>query len=528
MLDINETSVDSQKMLKKIADTLYLHALTSNGTILFITLIFFFILSSYSNSSFHFIWSLVMTAAAVYRLFLCYQRKNTPVLRPDAQWINHYILGSMIVGCSWGSLFLLPYVNPDLTLFGVFLMVFFGVTASAIPVLSVSLVAFVVYTLPIVVCFIISLHTLNYAVDYYLSASVFVYFIMLVLLARNNNKQTIHSLALRLKNEALINQLRKEIIHREELIHSRTKELERSRQKILDSENRLQNVIVGAGLGYWDWNYQTGHQIVNSRWLDILGLSRGDIENNVTDWDIRIHPDDKQRMIDTIENAIKTNTPYVADFRMKHKDGYWVWIQGSGALIESDSVTHEPIRLCGTHQDISCRKNMEKELEFRAKHDHLTGLFNRVELEKYFQKELSRSERYGRSLSIFLIDIDHFKQINDTYGHPVGDRVLKKYANFLQETIRNTDFLSRYGGEEFVIILPETSLKEAEELAERLRIKTHNFNLDLGNRQFNITISLGIATYPDHGQECDTILERADQAMYQAKRKGRNRVHTWR
>ncbi|RKZ95848.1 MAG: diguanylate cyclase, partial [Gammaproteobacteria bacterium] len=210
-----------------------------------------------------------------------------------------------------------------------------------------------------------------------------------------------------------------------------------------------------------------------------------------------------------------------------HKKGYWVWIQGAGSLIESDAFTHQPIRLCGTHQDISYRKSMEQELRHRATHDHLTGLFNRVELEQYFQKELSRSKRYQHELSIFMIDIDHFKEVNDTYGHLVGDHILKKYAAFLQNTIRTTDLVARYGGEEFVVILPETSIKEAEELAERLRVMTSNLNIELNEGTFNITISLGIATYPEHGQSYDTLLEHTDLAIYRAKHDGRNCVRIW-
>ena len=527
MSDFHEISVDSKKTLKKIADTLYQQAPISNGAILFVALFSFFILKNYSDSSMHFLWPAAMICSAVYRLYLWQKRGNSSAVLSDAYWITHYALGTTIVGCSWGSFFLLPYVNADTTLYGAMLMLFFGVTASSIPVLSASLLSLVGYTLPIIICFSISIYYLNSGIEHYLVATVLVYYTMLLLLARISNKHIIHFINLQFQNEALIDQLREEVVQRESLIKARTEQLEQSNQQILDSETQLKNVITGAELGYWDWNYQTGHYIVNNRWLELLGLSRSDIVNNVTDWDLRIHPDDKVRVMATVEEAIKKKKPYVADFRMKHKKGYWVWIQGAGSLIESDAFTHQPIRLCGTHQDISYRKSMEQELRHRATHDHLTGLFNRVELEQYFQKELSRSKRYQHELSIFMIDIDHFKEVNDTYGHLVGDHILKKYAAFLQNTIRTTDLVARYGGEEFVVILPETSIKEAEELAERLRVMTSNLNIELNEGTFNITISLGIATYPEHGQSYDTLLEHADLAMYRAKQDGRNCVRIW-
>lgn len=109
----------------------------------------------------------------------------------------------------------------------------------------------------------------------------------------------------------------------------------------------------------------------------------------------------------------------------------------------------------------------------------------------------------------------------------IGDQILKKYAAFLHDIVRNSDLVARYGGEEFVVILPETSITEAEELAERLRLKTSALNIELKDETFQISISLGIAVFPEHGQSYDQILEHADMAMYHAKQIGRNCVHTW-
>ncbi|MCU7939449.1 MAG: sensor domain-containing diguanylate cyclase [gamma proteobacterium symbiont of Bathyaustriella thionipta] len=253
-------------------------------------------------------------------------------------------------------------------------------------------------------------------------------------------------------------------------------------------------------------------------------MNREDINNDISDWESRIHPDDRESIVSIVEKSIKTDKPYVGDFRMQHKDGHWVWIQGSGSLIESQKLTDEPLRLCGIHQDISYRKQMEKELEFRAKHDCLTGLYNRVELEKECQEEITRARRYQHSFSIFMIDIDHFKPINDTYGHLSGDQVLKQFADFLKETVRTTDYVARYGGEEFVVILPETSLIKAEELAERLRVQTTELDVSLQQTTLKITICIGISSYPEHGKSYDKLLEAADAAMYQSKNNGRNCV----
>lgn len=524
-MNTSEQLVDTQKITEKKADILFLQAPVSNGAVLLIALLYFFLLQNYSQSA-HIIWLFILSTAAFYRLYLWYQRKTKPQKYTPAQWIRHYTIGTGLAGLAWSSVFLLPYTHYDAILYAALLIVFFGVTASAVSILTVSLTTFFSYTLPIIISFTISIYKLDEFSYLIFTLGAGVYYLMLSLFARNSNQQILSAIKLELHNQVLIRQLQKEVEDRESLVQARTKQLIQSNQDMLDSEQRLQNVISGAELGYWDWNYQTGHQEVNNRWLEILGLTRDEFKNDVIDWDARLHPEDRERMTATVGEAINSHKPYAGDFRMQHKDGHWVWIQISGSLIESDKITQKPLRLCGTLQDISYRKQMEKELEHRARHDYLTGLYNRIELEKECQEELSRAKRYQHKLCIFMIDIDHFKQFNDTYGHLSGDQILKQFADFLQKTIRTTDYVARYGGEEFVVILPETSAEEAEDLAERLRIQTADLDIAVKQTSIKLTISIGIASYPEHGDAYDQILEVADSAMYQAKKNGRNRVRS--
>lgn len=128
-------------------------------------------------------------------------------------------------------------------------------------------------------------------------------------------------------------------------------------------ENRLNLVIVGAELGFWDWNYATGEHYVNDRWLEILGLQRSELDNYVADCANRIHPDDQKRVHKVIEQSIKLKQPYTVEFRMLHKQGHWTWIQGSGAVVSYDVNNRSALRLCGTHQDISVRKQNEEQIK---------------------------------------------------------------------------------------------------------------------------------------------------------------------
>ena len=127
-------------------------------------------------------------------------------------------------------------------------------------------------------------------------------------------------------------------------------------------EYRLDLVIQGANLGYWDWDYVTGGHHVNDRWLEMLGLNRGDLDNYFSDWNNRIHPDDQQRVRDTVKHSIESKKPYTVEFRMQHKQDYWVWIQGAGSVVAYDTDNKSALRLCGTHQNISVRKKNDEQI----------------------------------------------------------------------------------------------------------------------------------------------------------------------
>ncbi|WP_320046507.1 diguanylate cyclase [uncultured Ilyobacter sp.] len=167
------------------------------------------------------------------------------------------------------------------------------------------------------------------------------------------------------------------------------------------------------------------------------------------------------------------------------------------------------------------KENLVKELEYQARVDILTNIWNRRTLEKRLEEELMRAKKYRGKMSLILLDIDYFKKINDTFGHPVGDSVLKKVAEILRNNLRKTDFIGRWGGEEFIVVCAETDEKTVWKVAEKLRksVESYDFKLDLP-----LTISLGTATL-DNIESLDEILKRADINMYKAKEKGRNKTH---
>ncbi len=157
--------------------------------------------------------------------------------------------------------------------------------------------------------------------------------------------------------------------------------------------------------------------------------------------------------------------------------------------------------------------------------DGLTGLMNHRRSYDALREELGRAVRYGRPLAVLMLDLDAFKQFNDTYGHPHGDKLLQAVAEILRTSVRSLDPVGRYGGEEFIVILPETSREDAHALAERIRAAVESEPFDAGaNRTVRRTISIGVAAYPEDGSRPEELVERADEALYRAKRAGRNRV----
>lgn len=170
-------------------------------------------------------------------------------------------------------------------------------------------------------------------------------------------------------------------------------------------------------------------------------------------------------------------------------------------------------------------REQEDVLEHIARTDGLTGLYNRREFDRILAEELQRAKRYDRPVSLIIGDIDHFKKFNDTHGHQAGDEALCVVAHELTENLRETDKACRFGGEEFVVVLPECDAKTARQVAERIRLAVEARVLQLdGDQTVTLTISLGVATSPNNGETPKTLLKSADSALYKSKEHGRNRV----
>lgn len=231
-----------------------------------------------------------------------------------------------------------------------------------------------------------------------------------------------------------------------------------------------------------------------------------------------------------VSKTFESRDPCVTERVSPAAGGEDVWLETYTYPVfdESGEVTH----VIEYTRDITERKRSEfertrliKELEYLSRTDRLTKLFNRGALIERLESEVDRVNRYGSSLSVILCDIDHFKSINDTYGHAEGDRALEVVSKILSDEVRSADIVGRHGGDEFMVILPETALASGREIADRIRraVQNADFLLSTGVQQ-HITLSIGLTMYDQSDGDFNPMMKRADDALYISKRGGRNRV----
>ena len=215
----------------------------------------------------------------------------------------------------------------------------------------------------------------------------------------------------------------------------------------------------------------------------------------------------------------------VASFLLD-QDGRPTSVLGVSRDISERRVAEDRLRIANEdlRRQLEEIEHLQVALQEQAIRDSLTGCFNRRYLDETLERELWRARREGYPLALVILDLDHFKQINDTYGHQAGDEALRELARCLQADIRHEDVLCRYGGEEFVILMPRMPLAVAAERAERWRTTIAGIRVRFGNFELAFTTSAGVAAYPEHGKLPDELTQAADLALYLAKHEGRNRV----
>ncbi len=277
-----------------------------------------------------------------------------------------------------------------------------------------------------------------------------------------------------------------------------------------------------AHLGSWSWDLASNQLSWSDEVFRIFGDKPKAYQPTYERFLERIYPEDRTVVEQLISEALARKQTYVIEYRVMQADGSLLHVRAQGE-VHSDQQG-AAIGMVGTIQDVSDVIRLQNQLRELATIDELTGVANRRQLFYLAERALRRAIRFGGSFSLLFYDLDHFKQVNDRYGHPAGDEVLQKISALIQTLLRETDTLARYGGEEFCVLLPETSIESAAVLAERIRQSVETAELTLKSGvSLPLTVSVGVAGY----QREDTVpslIERADRAVYLAKQRGRNQV----
>ncbi|MFQ1769116.1 diguanylate cyclase [Aeromonas veronii] len=318
------------------------------------------------------------------------------------------------------------------------------------------------------------------------------------------------------------------------------------------SEAVVHGILEVISDGIWDWHANTGLVYRNPGWYRMLGYEPHSLGNTVFTWEGVIHPDDLAGVMEKFDACLGGKaSEYCAEYRCRCRDGSYLWIEDCGRIIERNA-DGSVARMIGAHRNIHASKLLLEQLELRnqsleqlvaertaelvrlnealqqrveenrqlAETDALTGAASRYRLERALQLECERARRFHLPFTVIAMDVDNFKQINDSYGHNIGDQTLINIVSLVRDHIREIDLLARWGGDEFMVLLPNTGRDDALVVANKFQalMVTH----PICPRGVT-TMSFGVAEY-HQGEQKESLMVRADRALYQAKQLGKNQI----
>lgn len=318
------------------------------------------------------------------------------------------------------------------------------------------------------------------------------------------------------------------------------------------NEAVVHGILEVISEGIWDWNANTGFVYRNAGWYLMLGYDPHSLENTVFTWESVIHPDDLAHVMACFDDCLNGKaSDYRAEYRCRCRNGEYRWIEDSGRII-ARNPDGSVARMIGAHRDIHAQRELYVRLELHnrsleqqvaertaeleclnralqhqveenrrlAETDVLTGAASRYRLEQAIRLEHERARRFQEPFSVIAMDVDDFKQINDCHGHGVGDKTLIDIVKATRGGIREIDLLARWGGDEFMLILPNTRLADALLVAEKLRLRLGHLRV---MERDPITLSFGLVeSQPE--EAVAQLMARVDRALYRAKLAGKDQL----
>ena len=287
------------------------------------------------------------------------------------------------------------------------------------------------------------------------------------------------------------------------------------------SRTRLRVALQATQIAIWEWDIKRDRWYASRVYYTGLGYTPEPGRGNTEVWMERVHPEDRPRVRATIEAVLRGDSEvYEYEARLRHKDGSYRWTSARGKATARDPQGRAT-RMVGVRWDITDKKKAEERIQRLAHYDTLTALPNRALLTERMADSIALALAGRESLAVLVLDIDKFKNINDTFGHAIGDELLLEVAKRIQSLAREEDMVARIGGDTFVMVLSAAKAQQAALTAQRL-LDSMSTPFRTRQLEFVVTPSIGIALFPTHGMDLDALLKCADAAMHRAKSHGRN------
>ena len=424
-------------------------------------------------------------------------------------WLRIYKVGVFLTGFIWGAIY---FILPDLPTEYNFIIFAILVGNTSVGLLSMGIVSSVFYAYMFPMLCTVSLWMFLKGEDIYTAAGFVAVFGMLYysLFTRKYARDF---------SQALLDK---------ENIKENVSQLETSQEENIKLKERTELALKGSSTSVLDWDYLKNESYISPSWKEMLGFSDTSAANEFMTWKHRVHKEDLRKALHEIKQAMSKQEPYLEiTHRLRHENGHYLWVLAKAQIFYD--ANGKAIRMIGTHRDITKEREIElknerqkEKLDYQAHHDELTGLPNRTLFNDRLTKGIQKAKRQEKKMALLFIDLDHFKEINDTLGHDIGDIVLQKVTEILRSVVREEDSISRLGGDEFTILIEDLNKGEDASILAQKIIKVLDNPINVDNRELRVSSSIGISLYPDDGASALNLLKYADSAMYKAKAEGRN------
>ena len=454
--------------------------------------------------------------AARWALLKAY-RCASELARESEKWGQRFVAGALAAGLCWGATSALLFgYGGDLHLgFSAFLLG--GLAAGAVATVGAVWAAYSSFAVPVLVPLAVALAFRGDTLSLAMSALTLLFMLTMLGTARRVSELFRRDLELRLRNEQLVQSLTSSAQQLGRTNHA----LEREVAVRIRAQEQLRlaaNVFEGSAEAIMIADAEALLVSVNRAFAEITGYCQEDALGRNPRFLLSDPDDDKfhRQLLDSLSSTGAWRGE--AWGRRKSGDAYPAWCAVSAVRTQDGRITH----YVAIFSDVSDRKRAEARIEFLAHHDSLTGLPNRVLLRDRFDQAIAHAARAHTKIALLFLDVDHFKAVNDSLGHPVGDALLRQIAKRLRDCVRAEDTVCRQGGDEFVILLTDVGDTQAASVVAEKVLATLREPLEVDGHSLSTACSLGISLHPDDGEGFDVLLQKADTAMYRAKGSGRN------